>query len=372
MVEAEVLSHRLYKLQSKLKALSIDCAMIRTLSDYRYLLGLKWLRPAVLIPAEGVPTVFIANGEEEGFSERCIIKDLNVVTYFDGSDLMLKVTSAIKSLNAKKVGMVFSVERDSYSLLYELFRRANKNVEVVDIGPLIAELRSLKDDYEIGKIRLAGNVASEVLEKALNAVEEGVSETDIAAEAYYKAFKLGCEEPHIYVNSGPHPKVHSEPSKDIKIKSGVLVTIVVAADRDGYYANTSATTYVGSSRPETLSNALRCAKDVYERAYELSRPGIKFIDVMKDLDEIYKRYGLLGHRLIGYTHGVGLQPEEFPITTIVAAHRSKDIEERMVLAFVHSPLMLPGYGSIKYEDTFIVSDKGLERVTKANDFLNQF
>ncbi|MEM2157544.1 MAG: aminopeptidase P family N-terminal domain-containing protein, partial [Sulfolobales archaeon] len=203
MVEAEVLSHRLYKLQSKLKALSIDCAMIRTLSDYRYLLGLKWLRPAVLIPAEGVPTVFIANGEEEGFSERCIIKDLNVVTYFDGSDLMLKVTSAIKSLNAKKVGMVFSVERDSYSLLYELFRRANKNVEVVDIGPLIAELRSLKDDYEIGKIRLAGNVASEVLEKALNAVEEGVSETDIAAEAYYKAFKLGCEEPHIYVNSGP-------------------------------------------------------------------------------------------------------------------------------------------------------------------------
>lgn len=338
--------------------------MIRTLSDYKYLLGLKWLRPAALIPAEGSPRVFIASGEEEGFTSRVVIKDVEITTYYEGGDLMSKVTSAIKSLNARRVGMVFSVERDSYSLLYELFKKANKDVEVVDVGPMLSELRAIKDDYEVECVRRAGELSSKVLEKTLSVVKEGASETELAAEAYYEAYRLGCEEPHIYVNSGPYPKAHSEPSKDIKVGRDVLVTVVIAADYCGYYANTSATIYTGSSPPELVSSALRCAREVYDVAYELSRPGAKFIDVMKRLDEVYGRYGLLKYRLMGYAHGVGLQPEEFPITTIVAAHRFSNVKDRMVLAFIHSPLMLPGYGSIKFEDTFIVSGKGLDRVTK--------
>ncbi len=369
MVDPSLISSRLRRFQSKLKELSIDCAMIRTLSDFKYLLGLKWLRPAVLVPAEGVPKVFLARGEEAGFMERVAVKELELITYSEGGELMSKVTGTIRSLGAKRVGMVFSVERDSYSLLYELFKKANRDAEVVDIGPVLSELRAVKDDYELECIRRAGDLASKVLERALNSVRVGVSETEIAAEAYYEAFRSGCEEPHIYVNCGPHPRVHSEPSKYVKVSSNTLVTVVVATDYGGYYANTSSTTYVGTSPPETISNALKCAKEVYQRAYELTKPGVIFAEIMRDLDEVYRKYRLIGNRLLGYVHGVGLQPEEFPITTIVAAHRAKNVAERMALAFVHTPIMLPGYGSVKFEDTYLVLEGKLVKVSRAAELL---
>ncbi len=369
MVSPSTIFSRLQRFQSKLKDLGIDCAMIRTLSDYKYLLGFKWLRPAMLIPAEGIPKVFIASGEEEGFMERAVIKDVEVITYLEGGDLMSKVTSAVRSLKARRVGMVFTVERDSYSLLYELFKRANKDVEVVDVGPILSGLRAIKDDYEVECIRQAGSIASKVLERTLSSIRGGISETELAAEAYYEAYKSGCEEPHIYVNSGPHPKVHSEPSKDIKVREGVLVTVIIACDYNGYYANTSATTYVGLQPPEAVLNSLKCVKEVYERAYELTKPGVRFAEVMKSLDEVYMKYGLLKNRLVGYTHGVGLQPEEYPITTIIAAHRATAAEERMALAFIHSPIMLPRYGSVKFEDTFIIINNKLVRMTNAINLL---
>jgi Xaa-Pro aminopeptidase len=203
-----------------------------------------------------VPKVFLARWEEDGFLERSGLKSIEVVTYTDGGDLMGKVTSAIRSLRARRVGMVFGVERDSYILFYEMFKRANRDVEVVDVGDLLMEMRAVKDGYEVEAITKAAEVSSRVLERALDAVKEGVSELDIAAEAYSLAFKLGSEEPHIYVNVGPHPRVHAEPLRDSVVRDGVLVTLVVGADFRGYYANTSVSTFVGSSMPDEIKKPL--------------------------------------------------------------------------------------------------------------------
>jgi hypothetical protein len=40
--------------------------MIRTLSDFKYFTGTKWLRPALLIPSDGVPKVFLARERRTG------------------------------------------------------------------------------------------------------------------------------------------------------------------------------------------------------------------------------------------------------------------------------------------------------------------
>ena len=109
---------------------------------------------------------------------------------------------------------------------------------------------------------------------------------------------------------------------------------------------------------------MKCAREVFEAAMDLTMVGTTFNDVMKELDSIYGRYGFLEERIIGYTHGVGLQVEEAPITTIVPKHRFIKVAEGMALSFVHSPLMLPGIGQVKYEETFLVGDGGLHIVTQ--------
>ena len=74
-----------------------------------------------------------------------------------------------------------------------MFKRLNPNVKVVDVSPIIYAMRMVKDECELEAIRKAGSIASKAIEKILSLVEPGVSETDIAAEAYRVLYKLGSE-----------------------------------------------------------------------------------------------------------------------------------------------------------------------------------
>lgn len=356
----QILRRRLESFQEKLRSRNIDAAMIRVLSTFIYFTGTKWLRPALLVPARGDPILFAARGEEEELAQRTWID--NIITFKDGGDLMAKVSSTIRSNGYKIIGLEYGIERDAYILFYEMFKRLNPGVKVVDISDIVVGMRIIKDEYELEAIRRAGEIAVKVMDKTIQVVKPGVSETEIAAEAYYHTYKLGAEEPKIYINIGPNPRVHAEPFRDIKVAEGTTVTIVLGIDYNHYYTNMTRTIVVGSS--SEAEKAVEYMRKVYEKAVELTKPGVKPINVIMELDKIYREYGLIDHRVVGYLHGVGLQIEEPPITTIVPKHRFIEIKSGMVVALVHAPIMLKRVGQIKHEDTFIVTDKGLEVVTK--------
>ncbi len=357
----DVLRRRKDKFQGFFREKGIDAVMLRTLSSFKYITGIKWIRPALLIPAEGEPKAFVARGEEEGFLSRTWIED--VETYTDGGDLMAKISGIIRREGYKVVGMEYGIERDAYILFYEVFKRLNSRVKIVDVGPILSKMRMIKDEWELDAIRKAGEIASKSLERSLSVVEEGVTETDIASEAYATLYKLGSEEPHVYVNSGPNPRIHAEPLRDEIVRKNSFVTIVIGADYNGYYANASNSIFIGEPKG-VAEKAVKCTDEVYKAAVDSTRLGVRFTEVMRILDKIYTSYGMLDYRVMGYTHAVGLQIEESPITTILPGDRSLKVEPGMVLAMVHAPILLGGYGQIKQEDTFIVKESGeLEKVT---------
>ena len=65
-----VLRERLKRFQRSISDIGIDAVMLRTLSSFIYFTGVKWLRPALLIPSNGDPIAFIAMNEEDGFLSR--------------------------------------------------------------------------------------------------------------------------------------------------------------------------------------------------------------------------------------------------------------------------------------------------------------
>ncbi|MCY0852318.1 MAG: Xaa-Pro peptidase family protein [Thermoplasma acidophilum] len=342
-------------MQEKIIEKGLDAAVIRTMSTFIYITGIKWLRPSLIIPAEGDPTVLLADGEEDGFREMAWIK--NVLSYSDGSQLMGEVVKYLKDLNAKKVGMEYAVERDAFIFFYDLFKKLNRNVEVVDITDILDDIKVIKDRYEIDYIMKAGEVTRKVAAALADLVREGMKETDIAAEAYYMLYKAGSEEPLIYINAGPNPRVHSEPLSTVTIRNNSIVTITLDADFSRYYVNKSLTIPIGNPG-DTALNAIKCMDEAQKVAVENTRPGTKFIEVMEKLDETYKKYDMLRYRVIGYAHSVGLKPEEMPITTIVPKDRFVEVKPYMVLALGHAPLMIPGIGSVKIEETYVVDPSG--------------
>jgi len=355
----KILRKRLETFQRKLASENIDAAMIRVQSSYTYFTGTKWLRPALLVDASEEPILFVARGEEDELLSRTWVT--NYVSFTDGGDLMAKVSKIIRERKYRKIGLEYGVERDAYILFYEMFKRLNPHVKVVDISEIIANMRMIKDPYEIEASKKAGEIAKKVMEKITNILKPGMSETDIAAEAYYYAFKYGSEEPKIHVNIGPNPRVHAKPFRDIKVNENSIVTIVLGVDYDFYYVNMSRT--IALKESGEVRRVMECVRSVYDLACKLTRAGVKPIAVMKELDRVYSEFKCIDYRVLGYIHGVGLQVEEKPITTIVPKHRFIMLKENMVVAFIHTPLMVKGVGQVKHEDTFIILRDGLEKAT---------
>ena len=94
------------------------------------------------------------------------------------------------------------------------------------------------------------------------------------------------------------------------------------------------------------------------------KPGIKLIEVQNMIGKLLKDEGYGDHYVVGFAHGVGLLPEEDPITTIVGPHRQYEVKENMALAAIHAPLTIPGIGTIKFEDTYLIKSEKPEKLTK--------
>ncbi|NJE26481.1 aminopeptidase P family protein [Thermococcus sp. MV5] len=352
-----IFKKRIERFQSLLKREGIDGAVIRTLSTFVYFTGTKWLRPSLLIPAEGQPIVIVAKGEAELFRERSWIE--NIIEFQKTEELMANVTVWIKKNGFSKIGMEFSVERDSYVLFFELFKKLNPEVEIMDVRGLSMELRMIKDDWELENIRKAGKIAVKGMKVAEEEIKPGKSELQIAAEITRELMLNGSEEPKVYVAATP--RAHAEPFRDVKVKEGRIVSVVIGADWNHYYANITRSFPVGEIS-ERGRKAIEAMENAYRVSIERTKPGVKFIQVEKEIERIYHEKGLEKYYIVGYTHGVGLLIEEDPITTIVVPHRAMVAKEGMVLAMVHAPLMIPE-GAVKKEDTFIMGKK-LENVTE--------
>jgi len=355
------MEERVRNFQRLMKENDIDASMIRTLSSFIYFSGVKWLRPALLIPAEGEPTAFIFKYEAKEFMEKSWIR--NVKTYIRVEELMRNVSGTIRSLGCKRVGFDYSLERDSYVLFFELFKKLNAQAEIVDVHKLIMQLRMIKDSTEIEAIKQASRIAEAGMRKAIDTLDVGKNELEVAGEAIAEMMRKGAENPHIYVTAGPKPRVHAEPRSWNKIKLGDTVEIVISADYNCYYSNLTRTVFLGG-----LSDEKRKAYEAFMKAHQIVeenlKPGVKLIEVQNMIGKSFKETGYGNYYVIGFAHGVGLLPEEDPITTIVGPHRQYQVRENMTLASIHAPLTIPGIGTIKFEDTYWIKPEKPEKLTK--------
>jgi len=352
---------RIRRFQELMRKNSIDASMIRTLSSFTYFAGVRWLRPALIIPADGDPMAFIFKHEVRQFTESSSIK--TVMPYGGIDELMRGISGIIRDRGYKNVGFDVSVERDAYELFFQMFKRLNPKVEIVDVHGLIMELRMIKDAAEIQRIKQASEITDAGMEAAVNAMGVGVSELEIAAEAIYAMMKKGAEHPHVYVNAGAYPRKHAEPRRDIGVSRGDAVTVTLAGDYEYYYSNETRTHMMEGASGEKLK-----ALEVLERAYGMVedklRPGVALNSIESQIERMLKSHGYGDNYVQGFAHSVGLLVEEDPITTILIPHRRQVIKENMVLAAIHAPLAIPGVGAIKCEDTFLVRSDGVEQLTK--------
>lgn len=350
--------------------------LIAAYSDDRLVVGqahARWLvnyqpqfEPVfVLVPAEG--EIIAATGAESSafalLTSQC--RQVRVIPEFLHPDeeypyaQIVSFDSVIRELEdqiGRKIRRVGLAGGEQITLrLYRALADRFGSENLTDIEPELMELRAIKSEAEIRVIEHAFSIADRGIQAAYDALEEGRTEREIAAEAEYAMRKMGSEGTgvELMVSSGPQntaPILSRTTFR--KIREGDLVSLTFAVRYEGYHGPVSRPVVLGKPSDEVRRAIGLCIR-AQEETRALLRPGTAGRELDRASRACINAGGLGGHFVYTGVHSTGVVEFEPPILT---SGSGVILRENMVFA-VDIPLFFNDWGGLRIENGYrIVGD----------------
>lgn len=374
---------RISRFQSLLRREDIHAAIILQLIDRFYFSGT--IQEGVLvIPATGDPRYLCRRSVQRARTET----PLEVLPFKSLKEVPLSLGSP-GSFRALRLGLELDVIP---AALFTRFSVLTQSADWQDLGPLVREVRAVKSPYEIERVRAAGIQVGKVIDTARETLTEGIREVDLASTLEKRARELGHqgilrmrgfnqELFYGHIISGEHSSLMSHldaPSGGMGINPSVAqgagfrtirrgdpVSVDFVGCVDGYLIDQTRLMVIGDLDAE-LQEDFEKARTIQDRLIDAARPGSKWsglydvaIMAAAKLDISHRFMGPPGEQVRFVGHGVGLEVDEYPF---LAPKLDRELEPGMVLA-LEPKVFHPDKGIAGIEDTFLVTDEGLERLT---------
>lgn len=226
--------------------------------------------------------------------------------------------------------------------------------------PLVEELRIIKDDEELDRIRTAVRIGDQVFQDVLPMIQRGVTERYLALTIDYRLKLRGCDREafETIVVSGRRSSLpHGRPS-DKTLEVGDLVTF----DFGGFYQS-----YAGDmTRTVVVEKSCSRSRDIYSRVLEAQLTGVEVVapgktcrEVDQAVREVFARNNLEQYFAHSTGHGVGLGVHEAPSVS----RRSETVLQENMVITIEPGLYIPGWGGVRIEDVVLVKGNGHEILT---------
>jgi Xaa-Pro aminopeptidase len=241
-----------------------------------------------------------------------------------------------------------------------LKKAAGRGVRWVPMEGLVEGFRAVKDATEIGLIRDAARLGSEVMEAAIRLVAPGVSELDIAAEIGYRMRQKGAsgESFEAIVAAGPRSALpHARPT-DRRIGKNELVVLDLGAILRRYCSDLTRTVYVGRA-PARVRRWYGAVLEAQEAAREAVRSGATCGAVDAAARSVLQHGGFGQYFVHSTGHGIGLEIHEDPR---IARSQERTLEAGNVVT-LEPGIYVEGVGGIRIEDDALVTANGAEILT---------
>jgi len=335
---------------------------IRYVSDYRPILE----HALVLITANEDPILLCGPECKTLAIQTAKIKNIKVCSDIAipgeeyPNEKMYSFKDILKEIESKnKINKIGVVDLNLIpNFLIENILNVCSDKEIINSSIILDELRAIKSEVEINIIKIAYEMATVGVNKGLENLSIGKSETEIAGEMSYPIWKMGAEQmSHTFlvtsgINTSP---ALNFPSGSKLINDGDFVILDIGAVYKGYYSDIATTRIVGK-RSKDKENVLDVARKAREAAISKIKPGIEGKEIDLAAREITSRAGFEKNHLYGVCHGVGLQHCEYPFFG-----PTSEIEVREGMIFtVDIGLFNFEFGGVRLEDGIIVTGSSCE------------
>lgn len=263
-----------------------------------------------------------------------------------------QVVEKLRSLGAKKVGI--GSTRTTLHLFEEL-KKAGEGLEFVPLGSPVEELRRVKTEAEIKKMKEAVELTEAGLRWILGRLKPGMTEREVALELEFWYRKEGADDVafDLIVAAGPQSAMPHHRAGNHVLQEGEVVLFDIGVRLDGYCADITRVVALGT--PE------KSVKDAYKLVLSANAAGIRAIragvpgkDVDAQARKIIEDAGLgenFGH---GLGHGVGMEVHEGPRLSTT----SEDVLEPGNVVTVEPGVYFPGKFGVRIEDMVAVTEEG--------------
>jgi Xaa-Pro aminopeptidase len=326
----------------------LDAALVTRLVNVRYLTGLASSNAALLVTAAG--DAVLATDGRYATAAAASADDVElVVERAVGPALVQRAT-------AERLRVAVE-DHDVTLALADALREAaglGAGTELDRLGRAVEQLRTVKDDEELGALERACAISSAALAEVLDGPLLGRTERDVARDLEGRMQDLGADGIAFdtIVATGPDSAVPHHRAGPREIARGDLLKIDFGAQIDGYHADCTRTVVVGTAPAAWQHEVHDLVREAQRVGRDALAPDAACAEVDAAARTVIADAGHAEHFTHGLGHGVGLEIHEAPSLAATATGRLAD----RVPVTVEPGVYLPGRGGVRIEDTLVVRD----------------
>lgn len=385
------LDERIARLQALLAQEALDGALLVQKADLFYFSGTTQ-QAHLFVPAVGSPLLMARKSFERARQESALdVVPLRSLRQLPG------FLAEHGYPQPRRLGMELDVlPANAYFRYRQLFPAA----DITDVSPLVRRVRMIKSPYEVEALRRAAVLMDAMVRSVPEILREGMTEVEFAGRLEAVARREG-HQGVIWVHawnqdvfyghllagpsggipssfdsptggSGLSPAVPYGPGRR-RIRRGEPIMMDYGAALDGYLVDQTRIFSIGPLSPEWVRR-YQAMVAVQQAVREAARPGVICADLYDLAVAEAARQGYAEHfmgrgpdrvRFVG--HGVGIEIDELPLIG-----RGFDMPLQAGMVFALEPkVILPGQGVVGIENTWLVTEEGLESLTISSETLVQ-
>ncbi len=284
------------------------------------------------------------------------VSDMEIRSFATPKTRLQALSEVLAELGVSEMGF------ESVNTTYAQYLTWTEKLEGVSLKPLgdaIENLRMVKTEQEIAKIKRACELTDACFSHLIRLIQPGISEHEIQLEMEFFIRRQGGHmafEP--IVVSGPNSARPHGKATDKQLALGEFVTMDFGAQLDGYCADMTRTVVVGKADERT--------REIYNQVLkaqlsciEMMKPGVVAETVDAKAREVFDELGLAKHFGHGLGHGLGILVHD----TGSLGVGSKAVLEPGQVWTVEPGVYLEGWGGCRIEDNVVVTETGVINLT---------